>query len=178
MDEFSEIWPRSGMMRGGIAYPLQPLAPLTVETGSGLLPTPTRHIHKELGYPAEFNRNTLGLGAVVKMWPTPTLHGMHNRAGISKKAGDGLSTAVKRMWPTPNAGDDRDRGCMKMPSIQRRARLGKQLNLSMVVDPDSGSLNADWVEWLMGFPVGWTQVSGFKSQKEYRAPPKVRKTEP
>jgi hypothetical protein len=60
---------------------------------------------------------------------------------------------------------------MKMPSIQRRARMGKQLNLSMVVDPDSGSLNADWVEWLMGFPIGWTSLP------EYRAPSKAKKTE-
>ena len=32
---------RSGTMRNGIVYPLQPLAPLTEEIASGLLPTPT-----------------------------------------------------------------------------------------------------------------------------------------
>jgi hypothetical protein len=66
-----------------------------------------------------------------------------------------LSAEVK-MWPTPGAADNRDRGNMSMPSIQRRASLGKQLNLGMVVDPTSGSLNPTWVEWLMGFPLGWT----------------------
>jgi hypothetical protein len=39
LDEFSETWPRAGMTRNGTAYRLQPLAPLTGETGSGLLPT-------------------------------------------------------------------------------------------------------------------------------------------
>lgn len=32
---------RSGMMRSGTVYPLQPLARLTAGTGSGLLPTPS-----------------------------------------------------------------------------------------------------------------------------------------
>jgi hypothetical protein len=37
-----ETWPRSGMMRNGTAYQLQPLAPLTSEIGRGLLPTPRK----------------------------------------------------------------------------------------------------------------------------------------
>jgi hypothetical protein len=41
LTEFSETWPRSGMMRNGIAYQLPPLVPLTDETASGLWPTPT-----------------------------------------------------------------------------------------------------------------------------------------
>jgi len=41
LSEFSETWPRSGMMRSGTAYQLPPLVRLTDETGSGLWPTPT-----------------------------------------------------------------------------------------------------------------------------------------
>ena len=44
------------------------------------------------------------------------------------------------------------------PAIQRRRDKGKQLMLSMVVDADSGKLNPTWVEWLMGFPLGWTDL--------------------
>ena len=40
LERFSETWPRSGMMLGGTAYQLPPLAPHTAATGSGLLPTP------------------------------------------------------------------------------------------------------------------------------------------
>ena len=56
--ESLEIWPRSGLMRNGIAYRLLPLAPLTGATGFGLLPTPVkydatpggpRNHYKELG---------------------------------------------------------------------------------------------------------------------------------
>src|SRR5215207_6672722 len=39
-EPFLETWPRSGLMRSGIAYRRAPLAPLTDETGFGLLPTP------------------------------------------------------------------------------------------------------------------------------------------
>jgi hypothetical protein len=40
------------------------------------------------------------------LWPTPSVKGNYNRAGLSEKSGDGLSTAVNRdMWPTPNAAD-------------------------------------------------------------------------
>ncbi|PCN42291.1 hypothetical protein B9C88_21565 [Brevibacillus laterosporus] len=35
---------------------------------------------------------------------------------------------------------------------------GKQLELSMVVSDQSGQLNPDWVEALMGFPIGWTNL--------------------
>jgi hypothetical protein len=38
---YSEPWPRSGMMRSGIAYRLRTLAHLITGTGSGLLPTPS-----------------------------------------------------------------------------------------------------------------------------------------
>ena len=41
-------WPRSGMMRGGTASQLPPLAPLTGATVSGLLPTPTAVCYKGL----------------------------------------------------------------------------------------------------------------------------------
>ena len=38
--EYSETWPRSGMMQSGIAYRLPPLALRTSGTESGFLPTP------------------------------------------------------------------------------------------------------------------------------------------
>ena len=205
MDEFSESWPRSGMTLSGTAYPLLPSAPLTGATASGLLPTPeasnTKAVAKRSGGrpPRDFTmtwptprandaekrgeidptnpRN--GLPGAVKMWPTPTRH-THKEMGYPAEYGRntiGLGGAVK-MFPTPSAGDDRDRGCMKMPAIQRRAALGKQLNLSMVVDPDSGALNPDWVEWLMGFPIGWTKVDGWKSRKASPALPRASKTAP
>jgi hypothetical protein len=127
-----------------LLFQLVPSAPRTGETEYGLWHTPTAHMSKEGAYPAEFTRNTPTLAAEVQ---------------------------IRKFWPTPNAGDDRDRGNMSNPSIQRRAKLGKQLNLSMVVSEESGALNPEWVEWLMGYPIGHTDLedsetpSSRKSQK-------------
>jgi hypothetical protein len=55
---------------------------------------------------------------------------------------------------------------MSNPAIQRRAEKGKQLNLSMVAHPNSGKLNPDWVEWLMNWPIKWSEINGF-NKKEF-----------
>jgi hypothetical protein len=86
------------------------------------------------------------------LWPTPTVCGNYNRKGESATSGDGLATAVK-MWPTPQASDNRNRGTATTPAIARRIEAGKQVMLSMMQD---GPLNPTWVEWLMGFPLGWS----------------------
>lgn len=70
------------------------------------------------------------------------------------------------LWPTPNASDNRDRGNLSNPAIQRRVALGKQVNLSMCVSEQSGQLNPDWVTWLMGFPPGWLNLTYQESQEE------------
>jgi DNA (cytosine-5)-methyltransferase 1 len=62
------------------------------------------------------------------------------------------------MWPTPSASDNRDRGNRSTPAIKRRIKKGKQVMLSMCVSDESGALNPPWVEWLMGFPIEWTDL--------------------
>jgi len=91
-------------------------------------------------------------------WPTPTVNGNNNRKGLTKKSGNELATAV-RMYPTPKA-TYRD----YCPSERRRR--SPDLNsvvptASEVLDQESratGTLNPEWVEWLMGYPVGWTEI--------------------
>jgi hypothetical protein len=168
LETFSETWPRSGMTRSGIAYRLPTLAHLTVETASGLLPTP---VSIDAGS-GKFNtsiggtpRPTLALMARRNLWPTP--RGCNAMAAtITPQSAwkDGrfpnLETVVgRRMWPTPSANDNRDRGNLSSPAIARRAAKGKQLMLSMVVSETSGQLNPMWVEGLMGFPLGWSDIA-------------------
>ena len=70
-------------------------------------------------------------------------------------------------WPTPNASDNRDRGNLSDPVVQRRIRIGKQIGLSTAVKPTQtgGSLNPTWVEWLMGWPLGWTDLKPLAMDK-------------
>lgn len=95
----------------------------------------------------------------VGLWPTPTVCGNYNRSGASAKSGDGLATAVtQRTWPTAtataykgwspnhNRADTDDRLDY---SVERESfRLGQQT--------PPMRLNPEWVEWLMGWPIGHT----------------------
>ncbi len=104
-----------------------------------------------------FGRLTLGrrTGEVgSSLWPTPTVEGLNNRAGLTKKSGDGLSTAAKA-WATP-APRDWKSGAASQATHDRNARpLSEQMGREA-----PGMLNADWVETLQGFPVGWTHIDG------------------
>ena len=59
------------------------------------------------------------------------------------------------LLPTPLASDNRDRGNVSMPSVQRRFRIGKQVGLSMLFKREPCPL---CVEGMMGFPTIWTEV--------------------
>jgi hypothetical protein len=39
--------------------------------------------------------------AAKAMWPTPTVKGNYNKAGLSARSGDSLATAVSRHKPGP-----------------------------------------------------------------------------
>ena len=114
------------------------------------------------------------------MWPTPSVHGNYNRAGVSDKSGNGLSTAVN-LWPTPHrncsngAGAHGDGGLNLQTAVSlwpttsassatiqdmEQAKFsGNDSNRPKYSDVKSvGSLNPAWVEILMGFPLGWTDV--------------------
>jgi DNA (cytosine-5)-methyltransferase 1 len=85
--------------------------------------------------------------------------------------GFGLNLAQQvRMWPTPCAADNRDRGNATSGAVMRRKAKGKQIMLSQSVSPESGSLNPAWVEWLMGFPEGWTDLKRSETQSSPKSP--------
>jgi hypothetical protein len=66
-------------------------------------------------------------------------------------------------WPTPQASDNRNRGNADTPAIARRIAAGKQVMLTMTVR--GGELNPAWVEWLMGWPLGWTDSKPLEMDK-------------
>mgnify|MGYP003109200877 CR=1 FL=1 len=105
-----------------------------------------------------------------KLWPTPIASSSQSASmDASKKEAERLhpkgqnhlaAEMASRTWPTPNASDNRDRGNMSDPAIQRRIKKGKQVGLTMAVKdkPSTGTLNPDWVEWLMGYAPGYSDI--------------------
>ena len=99
-----------------------------------------------------------------------TKTGMPRKVNQNGKDGSvGLGRLVK-MWPTPQASDNRDRGNMSNPSVQRRVAIGKQISLSQSVHPTSGQLNPTWTEWLMGWPLEWTDLKPLVTDKSPSVP--------
>jgi hypothetical protein len=103
------------------------------------------------------------------LWPTPTVAANYNRKGLSPQSGDGLATAVtkrERGWPTPNARDWKD---STMKSSLNAIKAGHQVTLGRAVHAaektSGGSLNPMWVEWLMGWPLGWTDLNASETDK-------------
>lgn len=95
-------------------------------------------------------------------WPTPiasTGGPYKNHKGDKKKvpsSGNPLATAVA-MWPTPRARDWKMSGDV---ASWKESNIGDTCLRRAVAETDetSGSLNPQWVEWLMGYPVGWTDL--------------------
>lgn len=124
------IWNRSHTPAGRLLYRLLPLEQSTVETGSGFWATPTA------GEQNDYNVNWESLARLYR-------------------GGRLMRQIASAFLPTPSAGDNRDRGGPSNAAIKRRIGIGKQINLSMHWD---GPLNPQFVEEMMGFPVGWTDI--------------------
>lgn len=94
-------------------------------------------------------------------WPTPTVHGNHNQPGSIKTAGWGLSSAVK-MWPTPTAMNSSGGA-----ALCKWGGAGARRKMKTMVTPEemNGPLNPAWVEWLMGWPTGWTDLKPLAMDK-------------
>lgn len=124
-----------------------------------LLPTPTASAYgtNQSTSSGSQVRPSLQTMARHDLWPTPIVTGNYNRADLSKKAGNGLATAVKeaepQMFPTPTA--TMAKGAL--PSRYRGSEnYRRNLHEYVRTSEQCGQLNPDWVDWLMGFPVGYT----------------------
>lgn len=118
----------------------------TAENDSGLWPTPAAALHN-LTEPVEA---VLARRARIK---------------AERKNGNGfglqLTTAVK-LWPTPSANED----AAGTPNGKMQKMLG---NHPEIRNSGSGTLNPTWVEWLMGFPLGWTALEPSETPSSRRS---------
>ena len=104
------------------------------------------------------------------LWQTPVADDAVNRVNgkINSRGEPKLSAQVLR-WPTPIARDSR--------SVRGGARtvnsLGSEPLITQVAIAEGvtdGALNPMWVEWLMGWPLGWTDLKPLEMDKCQPAP--------
>ena len=144
-EPFSGSFPRSGMMLAGTAYQLPPSAPLTAETASGLWPTPVRH---DDGKTPEAH---LAMKARMKGGPRKTITSLAVMARATTRG----------LWPTPTRG----------AALCEWGGSGSREKLRTMVTPEElyGALNPTWVEWLMGFPLGWTALELWETRSSRKS---------
>jgi hypothetical protein len=156
LDVFSETWPRWGMMRaGGCSEQSMPVL-RTSETESGLWRTPMARDWKDMSCSSQIYRQDQ-----VKMWPTPCATD-HKGSGKTGTLRDRLDYAAERgatksnTYATPQARDFRSGSTDRWDNPERTRNLNDQIG---------GQLNPTWVEWLMGWPIGWTDLKPLETDK-------------
>jgi site-specific DNA-cytosine methylase len=153
----------------------------------GIISPDDIYIQKESGLFRKINRNgtdgSVGLARMVKLWPTPRAQ---EPGRTTEGYGRGLQELVegkeqRKLWPTPTQrdykGTSAEEGLIRKDGKSRMDQLpnavkfwptptgtersgvnpitGRGAGLSKV---NGGQLNPDWVEQLMNFPEGWTDL--------------------
>ena len=190
-DEFSGTWPKSGLMRGGIAYPRHQRALRINDSagGSSGWPTPTTMDYFErtgmrpsLG---ATGRTTGYLSGAIIKWPTPRAANPGSRPNgqggklleEEVQIAEGFRERGRLLWPTPTSSDHKAVspygqvslgnhpdifGTTDRPKGQK-SRAGDGLRTTNPGTKDRAVLNPDWVEWLMGVPEGWCRLDPIDS---------------
>lgn len=177
-------WPRAGFAAHAEGcIPLEPLAPLReVKRGRLLWPSPRA---AQGGAGGQRRGYFYSLGAAVNdpehpLFPTPAASSYgSNRGGAAGRVGPVRhsleSMARHGLWPTPRASNSSgEHTTYRRTPSQRAGKHGLYLQSEVVeaeleagrIDEEGierlrrshGALNPEWVEWLMGFPIGWTDL--------------------
>lgn len=121
-------WPRWGMWGGGELLELETVERPTSVTGSGLWPTP--------------RASEIAAGA-----------SMETVGNIKKPLGNLEELVYQRTWPTPVANDAKNH-TMPPAAESWDSIPGEIIRGGFAIQ--GMFLNPEWVEWLQGWPMGWT----------------------
>lgn len=148
----SATFSRSGMMLDGELYPLKMPVLHTEESDSGSLPTPTAQSYgsNQGGSAGRVGPVRLSLQSMAsrQVWPMP-----RNNTGPSTDSRHLSLDGAVRLWPTPTV-----HGNYNRKGVSPRSGDG----LATAV---GGKLNPQFVEWLMGWPIGWTSLDALEMDK-------------
>ena len=95
----------------------------------------------------------------VRLWPTPTARCSQSPCKHGE-GGPDLATYVK-LIPTVTTGAGMCGGSanyQRLKEMEEAGVISEEERRSMAAG-NGGQLNPTWVEWLMGFPLGWTDLN-------------------
>ena len=178
--EYTETWPKSGIMLDGVCWEQTIVAPHINVKGGGVWRTPMSCDYKNMTFATQEY-----LSNQVRKWLTPStiiIEGKEDRVekrtayrkSIGRKYVPGcLAEQVK--WPTPRSGNPGSRpnkkgGKVLAEEVKKwptpRQFMHKDTNIDRnkgnLGEKVGGQLSADWVEWLMGWPIFWTSLKPIK----------------
>lgn len=94
--------------------------------------------------------------------------------------------SLQRIWTTPSASDAGRGGCitekMTGTSLAQQVNTPSRIpSFALRLDTATGPLNPEWVEWLMGWPIGWTELKPLGMDKfhewQQQHSPRLQKVE-
>jgi hypothetical protein len=126
-----ETWPKQGTIQNGVCWERTMLELLTYARDSGSM-----------------------------LWPTPQAQDAKSTKRWREDHQNNLTAAVfnphRIIWPTMTANED----AAGTPNGKMQPMLGNHSKMRGTTPEEwsRGSLNPLWVEWLMGWPIGWTRL--------------------
>jgi len=165
LDEFLETWPQWGLMRDGECWEQQTLAQTTRGTGFGLSPNNETFFHTPCTTGLDGGSNSRK-ALKKRLLPTPDASQRgptkdYNPQAKSQSGRTLQSFAAK--FPTPQSNDAKN-------AVVRHRTKSLQVMLGGTIATDNpeligGQLNPMWVEWLMGWPLGMTDLKPLEMDK-------------
>ena len=168
-----QTWPKWGTIRLGVLFELpMPERITAARDGSAprSFPTPTVH-HAKMGNhdedpqdflkrAEEYRSKTGGsigmiLGVAARLYPTPTATANQTAPSMLAKGG-----SFRNLWRTPDASPEKYR----LQGDSQQSRSLPALAATGKLDQSPGRLNPRWVEWLMGWPIGWTDCGSSETE--------------
>jgi hypothetical protein len=153
LEESSLTLPRWGLMRNGELSERTTPEHLTSETESGCWPTPSANNYEQTDVEKLLERRERIKSQGI------------NGNGFGLTLANAVLIEERKTWATPRTSDFKS--CGPVGSKSHHHMTEKQYLCAQVKEEDqpTGHLNPDWTEWLMGWPIGWTDSKQLETDK-------------
>lgn len=100
----------------------------------------------------------------ARKWPPPKANDAEKRGNFDiNNPRNGLPAAARK-WPTPCASASKGLSQASLTRKSGKSRENDRIDHAVMAS-DGGQLNPEWVEWLMGWPIGWTELKPLATAK-------------